>query len=148
MPVRIRAAPQAPAMGHRRVCTTGAVRRKAEVQSKSQREELFSDMVMGALREKNSHSKRPPLRPPSAAPRLYMGRWAGAQTVQRDVQRRWTERCIYERESGLPSPKREPGGPRARAEAGPDLPPASANSDMIGWSRVLLSHTLAAARSY
>ena len=30
----------------------------------------------------------------------------------------------------------------------PDLPPASAGSDMIGWSRVLLSHTLDAARSY
>ena len=30
----------------------------------------------------------------------------------------------------------------------PDLPLASANSDMTGWSRVLLSHTLDAARSY
>ena len=30
----------------------------------------------------------------------------------------------------------------------PDLPLASANSAMIGWSRVLLSHTLDAARSY
>ena len=30
----------------------------------------------------------------------------------------------------------------------PDLPLASASSDMIGWSRVLLSHTLDAARSY
>ena len=30
----------------------------------------------------------------------------------------------------------------------PDLPLASAGSDMIGWSRVLLSHTLDAARSY
>ena len=29
-----------------------------------------------------------------------------------------------------------------------DLPPASASSDMIRWSRVLLSHTLDAARSY
>ena len=29
-----------------------------------------------------------------------------------------------------------------------ELPPASAGSDMIGWSRVLLSHTLDAARSY
>ena len=29
-----------------------------------------------------------------------------------------------------------------------DLPPASAGSDMIRWSRVLLSHTLDAARSY
>ena len=29
-----------------------------------------------------------------------------------------------------------------------DLPLASASSDMIGWSRVLLSHTLDAARSY
>ena len=29
-----------------------------------------------------------------------------------------------------------------------DLPLASARSDMIGWSRVLLSHTLDAARSY
>ena len=31
---------------------------------------------------------------------------------------------------------------------GPDLPLASAGSDMIGWRRVLLSHTLDAARSY
>ena len=31
---------------------------------------------------------------------------------------------------------------------GPDVPPASAGSDMIRWSRVLLSHTLDAARSY
>ena len=30
----------------------------------------------------------------------------------------------------------------------PDLPLASAGSDMIGWSRVLLSHTRDAARSY
>ena len=30
----------------------------------------------------------------------------------------------------------------------PDLPLASAKSDMMGWSRVLLSHTLDAARSY
>ena len=30
---------------------------------------------------------------------------------------------------------------------GPDLPPASATSDIIRWSRVLLSHTLGAARS-
>ena len=30
----------------------------------------------------------------------------------------------------------------------PDLPLASASSDMIRWSRVLLSHTLDAARSY
>ena len=29
-----------------------------------------------------------------------------------------------------------------------DLPLASASSDMIGWSRVLLSHTLDAPRSY
>ena len=28
------------------------------------------------------------------------------------------------------------------------LPPASANSDVIRWGRVLLSHTLDAARSY
>ena len=33
-----------PAMGHGCVCTTGTVRHKAEVQSKSQREKLFSDM--------------------------------------------------------------------------------------------------------
>ena len=32
--------------------------------------------------------------------------------------------------------------------APPVLPLASANSDMIGWSRVLRSHTLDAARSY
>ena len=31
---------------------------------------------------------------------------------------------------------------------GPDLPLASASPDMIRWSRVLLSHTLDAARSY
>ena len=31
---------------------------------------------------------------------------------------------------------------------GADLPLASAGSDMIGWGRVLLSHTLDAARSY
>ena len=36
------------------------------------------------------------------------------------------------------------GGPGQRA----DLPRASAGSDMIGWGRVLLSHTLDAARSY
>ena len=30
----------------------------------------------------------------------------------------------------------------------PDLPLASASPDMIRWSRVLLSHTLDAARSY
>ena len=30
----------------------------------------------------------------------------------------------------------------------PDLPLVSAGSDMIRWSRVLLSHTLDAARSY
>ena len=30
----------------------------------------------------------------------------------------------------------------------PDVPPASASPDMIGWSRVLLSHTPDAARSY
>ena len=30
----------------------------------------------------------------------------------------------------------------------PDLPLASASTDMIGWGRVLLSHTLDAARSY
>ena len=30
----------------------------------------------------------------------------------------------------------------------PDLPLASARSDIIGWSRILLSHTLDAARSY
>ena len=33
-----------PAMGYGCVCTTGTVRHKAEVQSKSQREKLFSDM--------------------------------------------------------------------------------------------------------
>ena len=33
-----------PAMGYRCVCTTGAVQHKAEVQSKSQRGKLFSDM--------------------------------------------------------------------------------------------------------
>ena len=33
-------------------------------------------------------------------------------------------------------------------EANPDLPLASASSDMIRWSRVLLSHTVDAARSY
>ena len=33
-------------------------------------------------------------------------------------------------------------------ESEPDLPLASASSDMIRWSRVLLSHTLDAARSY
>ena len=31
---------------------------------------------------------------------------------------------------------------------GPDVPLASAGSDMIRWSRILLSHTLDAARSY
>ena len=31
---------------------------------------------------------------------------------------------------------------------GADLPLPSASSDVIGWSRVLLSHTLDAARSY
>ena len=31
---------------------------------------------------------------------------------------------------------------------GADLPLASANSDVIRWSRVLLSHTMDAARSY
>ena len=36
-----------PAMGHRCACTTGAVRHKAEAQSKSQRETLFSDMAQG-----------------------------------------------------------------------------------------------------
>ena len=33
-----------PAMGYGCACTTGTVRHKAEVQSKSQREKLFSDM--------------------------------------------------------------------------------------------------------
>ena len=33
-------------------------------------------------------------------------------------------------------------------QTGPDLPPASAGSDTIRWSRVLLSHTPDAARSY
>ena len=37
---------------------------------------------------------------------------------------------------------RMPHGPQT------DLPLASAGSDIIGWSRVLLSHTLDAARSY
>ena len=36
--------PDLPAMGYRCVCTTGAVQHKAEVQSKSQRGKLFSDM--------------------------------------------------------------------------------------------------------
>ena len=36
--------PPPPAMGYRCVCTTGTVRHKAEVQSKSQRGKLFSDM--------------------------------------------------------------------------------------------------------
>ena len=38
--------------------------------------------------------------------------------------------------------------PMTLTEPEPDLPPASASSDMIKWSRVLLSHTLNAARSY
>ena len=36
--------PPPPSMGHRCVCTTGTVRHKAEVHSKSQRAKLFSDM--------------------------------------------------------------------------------------------------------
>ena len=38
--------------------------------------------------------------------------------------------------------------PAVKWHAKPDLPPASASSDMIRWSRVLVSHTLHAARSY
>ena len=43
------------------------------------------------------------------------------------------------------------GAPPSQQRAdgtGADLPLASAGSDMIGWGRVLLSHTLDAARSY
>ena len=40
------------------------------------------------------------------------------------------------------------GAPRILRECGPDWPLASAGSDMIRWSTVLLSHTLDAARSY
>ena len=37
---------------------------------------------------------------------------------------------------------------RSAGGCGPDLPLASAGSDMIRWGRVLLGHTLDAARSY
>ena len=35
-----------------------------------------------------------------------------------------------------------------KCSPGPDVPEASAGSDMIRWGRVLLRHTLDAARSY
>ena len=57
-----------PAMGYRCVCTTGAVQHKAEVQSKSQRGKLFSDM-----------SYVPP--PPPSARRSPRGGGGGGVTV-------------------------------------------------------------------
>ena len=50
-----------------------------------------------------------------------------------------------------PRPEARPPGPGPSQPPlpwGPDLPLASASADMIGWSRVLLSRTLDAARSY
>ena len=45
----------------------------------------------------------------------------------------------------VPPPDLTPADPHTDAD---DLPLASGGSDMIRWSRVLLSHTLDAARSY
>ena len=42
------------AMGHRCVCTTGTVRQKAEVQSKSRRRQPFSDMAQAPLAAANT----------------------------------------------------------------------------------------------
>ena len=46
-----------PAMGYRCVCTTGAVQHKAEVQSKMQREKLFSDMSWAPFAAANERHK-------------------------------------------------------------------------------------------
>ena len=55
----------------------------------------------------------------------------------------YKKRSLNTRKSNI---KYQISGPAAQAR--PDLPLASAGSDMIGWSRVLLSHTLDAALSY
>ena len=60
---------EAPAMGYRCVSTTGAVQHKAEVQSKMQREKLFSDTAPKVLRtvnpaDRGQHRGFPP--PPPA----------------------------------------------------------------------------------
>ena len=53
------------------------------------------------------------------------------------------------RGSGSTDPKRKKSRPKqSNKQSAPDVPLASAGSDMIRWGRVLLSHTLDAAHSY
>ena len=51
--------PPPPAMGHRCVCMTGAVRHKGEVQSKSHRGQPFSDMAQAPFAAANTMADAP-----------------------------------------------------------------------------------------
>ena len=77
------------------------------------------------------------------------GQGAAAGTPAHHVRRAAAPSTTAACARAPPAPPRWPQGalhPRGRAV--PDWPLASAGSDMIGWIRVLLSHTLDAARSY
>ena len=93
-----------PAMGYRCVCTTGTVRHKAEVQSKSQREKLFGDMPKAPFAAVGKQVQS--MRSESTASKSYElnpGRMT-YHRVQRTPRPRWTPQSTRPPPSPPPLP--------------------------------------------
>ena len=94
-PVRMQAGPP-PAPGYRCVCTTGTVRHKAEVQSKSRREKRFTDVSWAPFAAANETADDAQVPTTPQVPRAIK---------PADGQQRTTTRCITTQPQPLP-----PGG--------------------------------------